>query len=79
MACGLPAVLTNVKGHEDLVRPGENGELYPYDDRQAFCRAVRVAGEPAVRRMMSEKAEKKRAEIRSGYRVSRADHYIMMR
>lgn len=58
MACGLPAVLTNVKGHEDLVRPGENGELYPYDDRQAFCRAVRVAGEPAVRRMMSEKAEK---------------------
>ena len=58
MACGLPAVLTNVKGHEDLVRPGENGELYPYDDRQAFCRAVRVAGELAVRRMMSEKAEK---------------------
>lgn len=34
MACGLPAVLTNVKGHEDLVRPGENGELYPYDDRR---------------------------------------------
>lgn len=47
MACGLPAVLTNVKGHEDLVRPGENGELYPYDDRQAFCRAVRVVSEPA--------------------------------
>lgn len=58
MACGLPAVLTNVKGHEDLIRPGENGELYPYDDRQAFCRAVRVVSEPAVRRMMSEKAEK---------------------
>ena len=58
MACGLPAVLTNVKGHEDLVCPGENGELYPYDDRQAFCRAVRVVSEPAVRRMMSEKAEK---------------------
>ena len=58
MACGLPAVLTNVKGHEDLVRPGENGELYPYDDRQAFCRAVHVMSELAVRRTMGEKADK---------------------
>lgn len=58
MACGLPAVLTNVKGHEDLVRSGETGELYPYDDRQAFCRAVRVMEETAVRRTCGEKAER---------------------
>ncbi len=38
--------------------PARTASCYPYDDRQAFCRAVRVAGEPAVRRMMSEKAEK---------------------
>lgn len=58
MACGLPAILTNVKGHEDLVQQGVTGELYPYDDRQAFCRAVRVMESDTVRRTYGEKAEK---------------------
>lgn len=77
MACGLPAVLTNVKGHEDLVRPGENGELYPYDDRQAFAARFGSPSEPAGTPHDERKSGKKRAEIRSGYRFSRADHIIL--
>lgn len=32
---GLPAVVSNVKGHSDLVRDGENGFLFPYGDSRA--------------------------------------------
>lgn len=40
MACGLPVIASDVKGHEDLVRSGENGMLYPYNDENAFVSAV---------------------------------------
>lgn len=56
MACGLPAVLSDVKGHEDLVRSGENGLLFPYDDQNAFIRAVKQAAEPVLRARMSAAA-----------------------
>ena len=56
MACGLPAVLSDVKGHEDLVRAGENGFLFPYDDKNAFIRAVKQAAEPTFRAQMSAAA-----------------------
>ena len=56
MACGLPAVLSDVKGHEDLVRSGENGFLFPYDDKNAFIRAVKQAAEPTFRAQMSAAA-----------------------
>ena len=41
MACGLPAVLTQVKGHEDLVCPGENGLLFPFGDASACADCIR--------------------------------------
>ena len=56
MACGLPAVLSDVKGHEDLVRSGENGLLFPYDDQNAFIRAVKQATEPVLQAQMSAAA-----------------------
>ena len=40
MACGLPAVASRVKGHEDLIRPEQTGLIFDYDDEAAFCRAV---------------------------------------
>ena len=40
LACGLPVVATHVKGHEDLVRPGENGELYEYGDVAGCVAAI---------------------------------------
>lgn len=41
MACGLPAVLSAVKGHADLVENGENGYLYPFDDKEEFMEKIR--------------------------------------
>lgn len=41
LGCGLPAVLSKVKGHVDLVDDGQNGLLYAYDDKAAYIEAVR--------------------------------------
>lgn len=56
MACGLPAVLSDVKGHEDLVHSGENGLLFSYNDQNAFIRAVKQAAEPVLQAQMSAAA-----------------------
>lgn len=40
LACGLPVVASRVKGHEDLVRPGENGELYKFGDIAGCVAAI---------------------------------------
>ena len=40
-ACGLPGVLSAVKGHEDLVEPGQTGLLYPFGDADAFAACIR--------------------------------------
>lgn len=62
MACGLPCVLSRVKGHEDLVGDagsgaGECGLLYPYGDSAAFAEAVRRLMEnPAAGARMGEAA-----------------------
>ena len=49
-------MLSDVKGHEALVRSGENGFLFPYDDKNAFIRAVKQAAEPTFRAQMSAAA-----------------------
>lgn len=58
MACGLPVVASDVKGHQDLVRNGENGLLYPYGDGKAFTAAVKRLLEPEPRRSMGEDAHR---------------------
>lgn len=40
MGCGLPLVLSDVKGHEDLVGDGRCGLLYPYGDEVALAACV---------------------------------------
>lgn len=40
MHAALPVVATAVKGHTDLVTPGQTGYLFPYGDQAAFARAV---------------------------------------
>lgn len=57
MACGLPAVLTQVKGHEDLVRPGENGLLFPLGDVAACADCIRELASDRTRvKAMGKKA-----------------------
>lgn len=40
MHCALPVVASRIKGHEDLVIDGENGRLFPYNNKEAFVQAV---------------------------------------
>ncbi len=40
LACGLPVVASCVKGHTDLIRPGENGELYEFGDIDSCIAAI---------------------------------------
>ena len=40
MSCGLPAVVSDIKGHRDLISPGKNGLLFPLGDTVAFAQAM---------------------------------------
>lgn len=56
-ACGLPAVLSSVKGHVDLVEPGVNGLLFDQGDAAGFCSCVeRLLADPALLAEMGEHA-----------------------
>jgi len=60
MACGLPIVATEVKGHEDLVTDGENGYLFPYGDKAAFADAVKkimTSGTEAMSKAAIDRAQ----------------------
>lgn len=49
MSCALPVVATDVKGHQDLVLPGQTGFLVPYGDREALRAQVEeLMGDPAL-------------------------------
>ena len=59
-AAGLPAVVTDVKGHSDLVAPEENGYLFPYDDAAAFAAAVApLTASPQLRQRMGAAGKEK--------------------
>ncbi len=45
LACGLPVVASRVKGHTDLINPGENGELYEFGDIDSCIAAILRARE----------------------------------
>lgn len=56
-ACGLPAVLSSVKGHVDLVDPSVNGLLFNQGDAAGFCSCVeRLLTDPALLVEMGEHA-----------------------
>ncbi|MBS5450503.1 MAG: glycosyltransferase [Coriobacteriia bacterium] len=73
MACGLPVILTDVKGHEDLVVEGASagtapGLLYPFGDAGAFQRCVlRLHGDRSLARRMGDAA----CEIAQRYSLGR--------
>ena len=50
MACGLPVIASEDRGHRELVRDGETGFLYPQGDMEAFIeRVVQLARDPVRR------------------------------
>lgn len=62
MHCGLPVAASTVKGHTDLVVPGETGLLYPYGDEAALVQALtQLIQDPSLRQRMGD-AGRVRAE-----------------
>lgn len=53
MACGIPAVMTNIPAGRELIEDGENGLLVPVGDSRALAAAIRglVADDVRVRTM----------------------------
>lgn len=57
MHLGLPVVASAVKGHTDLIVPGETGLLYPCGDSAACAAAIRrLMEDEALARRLSERA-----------------------
>jgi len=48
MACGLPVVVTPHTGVNDIVTPGQNGEVVPIRDPQAIAEAILKWGDHAM-------------------------------
>lgn len=42
MSTGLPVIASKIKGHIDLVNPGDNGFVYEYNNINEFCNHVKV-------------------------------------
>ncbi len=40
MACGLPIVASDIRGHRDSVDNGKNGLLFPLNDGKAMCDCI---------------------------------------
>jgi glycosyltransferase involved in cell wall biosynthesis len=40
MACGLPALVSDIPGNREWVRPGENGWLFPDGDADSLAQAI---------------------------------------
>jgi len=56
LACGIPAIVTELPGQADLVRDGRCGRIVPCGDAAALARAVgELAADPAAARQMGER------------------------
>lgn len=56
MACGVPVVVTDLRGQADLVRHEECGVVVPVGDGPALARAIRtLAADPAAAQAMGER------------------------
>ena len=74
MFCGLPAVLTRVKGHEDLLPTEAMGRLYPFGDVTAAADAIRYY---AQNREECTKAGEKAREFVQKYALDRVQPEVL--
>lgn len=59
MACGLPVVATRNRGHEEIIRDGENGFLIDPDAPEQMARDVlRIIADPDLNATITEQAQR---------------------
>jgi len=58
MACGTPAIVSDIAGNQEWVTPGENGWLFPDGDAEALAQAILHACEQ--RQQLAEMGRKAR-------------------
>ncbi len=74
MACGKPAVATNVSGTCEVIRDGVDGLLVPAQDAAALSRAIqRLAENPALR---GEMAHHCRERVECEFSLARVAHDV---
>lgn len=57
MHCSLPVVASAIKGHEDLVTPGETGFLFPSDDEETCAAQIeRLRSSPELAARLGDQA-----------------------
>lgn len=57
LACGIPAVVTDLPGQAEVVREGDCGIVIPCDDAAALAKAVaQFAADPVATRVMGDRA-----------------------
>ncbi len=68
MACGCPALVSDIPGNREWVTPGENGWLFPLDDAQALAGAILNAVEQRQRLPEMGRAARRIAEQRADWK-----------
>ena len=80
MAAGLPVVASDIGGNNELVRDGDTGYLFPLERDGALGeRIARLAGDPARRRAMGERAREVAVRSHSWARAAEAYMALLQR
>jgi glycosyltransferase involved in cell wall biosynthesis len=84
MACGSPALVSDIPGNREWITPGENGWLFPPGDAHALAQAILDAVERRARLPDMGRSARRLAEQRadwkqnfpllfSAYRIARVE------
>ena len=77
MASGLPIIASRIAGNEELVVDGETGLLFPGEDLEALCMALRQLLTDASQRQGMGNASRQRVEALYSWE-STAQQYTLL-
>ena len=77
MASGLPIIASRIAGNEELVVDGETGILFPSEDMEALCLALRQLLADGTQRQLMGNASRRRAEALYSWE-STAQQYTLL-
>lgn len=77
MASGLPVIASRIAGNEELVVDGETGILFPSEDVEALCLALRLLLTDGSQRQVMGNASRRRAEALYSWE-STAQQYTLL-